>query len=100
MNYTKENYWKMDCIRAFCSWKCIMSVLGVFITFIFCGMDMYNSDSGVIDIMGNVFWGRMVMLTIPICTIPFGDSLCADCEKNIIDCFIYEEAKESICIRK
>lgn len=82
MNYTKSCYWKMDCIRAFASWKWILSVVGIFLAFSFCGMDMYHSETGIIDIVGSVFWGRMVMLTIPFCTFSFGDGLCADCEKK------------------
>ncbi|MDO4273537.1 MAG: hypothetical protein Q4D16_07705 [Eubacteriales bacterium] len=82
MNYTKSSYWKMDRIRAFGSWKWILSVFGVFLAFIFCSTDMFNSEAGIIDIVDSVFWGRMVMLTIPFCTFSFGDGLCADCEKK------------------
>lgn len=82
MNYTKGNFWKMDCLRAFGSWKWVMSILGVSFSFGFCSADLYASEVGIMDIVHNVFWGRMVMLTIPFCTFAFGDSLCADCEKK------------------
>ena len=72
----------MDCNRAFFSWKCMLSVFLVFLAFVFCGIDMYHTDVGIVDIMDSVFWGRMVMLTVPVCAFPFADSLCEDCEKK------------------
>lgn len=82
MNYIKGCYWKMDCVRAFVSWKWLLSVLGVFSAFVFCSMDMLYSETGIMDIVDSVFWERMVMLTIPFCTFSFGDGLCGDCEKK------------------
>lgn len=82
MSCKNGNFWKMDVQRAFFSWRWVLSVVGVFLAFCFCSVDMYYSETALMDIVDNIFWGRMVMLTIPFCTFAFGDCLCSDCEKK------------------
>lgn len=82
MNCIRGNYWEMDGIRAFRSWKYAISVLGVCLVLVFCGVNIYQPQIGIVDIIDNVFWGRMIMLTIPMCTFAYSDALCADCEKK------------------
>lgn len=87
MNYTEGNYWKMDRVRAFKSWKYGASIVGVFLIFVFCGSNMYYPKMGLVDIIDNIFWGRMVMLTIPMCALVYSDAICADCEKKFYRLF-------------
>lgn len=82
MNYPKINYWKMDFKRAFESGRWLLSILGVCTAFFFCGFNYIREDFGILYIVDQVFWGRMVMLTVPFCTLAYGDSICADCERK------------------
>ena len=82
MNCIRGSYWKMDEIRAFKSWKYVISILGVCLILIFCGANIYQPQIGIVDIIDNIFWGRMIMLTIPMCAFAYSDALCADCEKK------------------
>lgn len=83
MNCIKVNYWRMDLSRTFGSWRWVLSVFGVVFAFALCGgSGMQYSAGSVLDIVDSIFWGRLLMLTIPFCTFAFGDGLCADCEKK------------------
>lgn len=101
MNCIKVNYWRMDLSRTFGSWRWVLSVFGVVFAFALCGgSGMQYSAGSVLDIVDSIFWGRLLMLTIPFCTFAFGDGLCADCEKSFTGCSISGETGKNICAQR
>lgn len=78
------NYIKIDLYRAFCSWRFVVGVLGVFFTLVIATFQSIKSYVSVIHIYYIIVYGMPFIITLIFSTLPYAGCFCDDFENKYI----------------